>query len=48
MLAQQDINTRDETTDVRFTADQISRFFNAMPEEFDEIMRLYFPRETER
>ena len=48
MLAQQDINTREETTDLRFTPDQISRFFDTMPEEFDEIMRLYFPRETER
>lgn len=47
MLAQQDINTKDETTDSRFTADQISHFFDTMPEEFDEIMRLYFPGETQ-
>ena len=41
------INTKDDTTDSRFTADQISHFFDTMPEEFDEIMRLYFPGETQ-
>lgn len=45
ILVEQDINTLEtELGTRRFTAEQISEFYDEMTEEAEEILRKYFPK----
>ena len=46
VLVEQDLNTRAEDAERRrFSAEEIARFFSAVSNEFDVILRLYYPEE---
>lgn len=46
VLVEQDLNTlADDAKERRFTSEEIARFFVASSNEFDSILRLYYPEE---